>query len=165
VLEEAIRNEPKEILIPEGFKKTRWHNRIRETFKMALFNYLSDSAYSFEQAKAMITSQLGEDASTKLFNNGIPRAISAAGAILSYVTENQRINLGHIHSMLPYRVGDYMILDEATKRNLELNRTVMGGQKKGSLLGLLDETMTSMGGRRLRTWINYPLLDWRVCPS
>jgi DNA mismatch repair protein MutS len=160
-LEEAVRNEPREILIPEGFKKTRWHNRLKDTFETALFNYLCDSAYRFNQAKDLIRSQLGEDASTGLFNNDIPRAISAAGAILSYVTENQRINLGHIHSILPYRVGDYMILDEATKRNLELSRTVMGGQKKGSLLGLLDETMTSMGGRRLRTWVNYPLLDLR----
>ncbi len=158
VLEEAIRNEPKEILIPEGSKKTRWHNRLRDTFNMALFSYLSDSIYSFEQAKALIASQLGEDASTKLFNNDIPIAISATGAILSYVTENHRINLGHIHSILPYCVGDYMILDVATKRNLELTRTVMGEQKKGSLLGLLDETMTPMGGRRLRAWVNYPLL-------
>jgi DNA mismatch repair protein MutS len=161
VLEEAIRNEPREILIPENAKKTRWHNRLRDTFTTALFNYLSDSVYGLEQAKALITSQLGEEASTRLFNADIPRAISAAGAILSYVTEHQRINLGHIHSILPYSVGDYMILDEATKRNLELTRTVMGGQKKGSLLGLLDETMTSMGGRRLRTWVNYPLLDLR----
>ena len=161
VLEEAIRNEPREILIPEGAKKTRWHNRLRDTFKTALFNYLADSAYGFEQAKALITSQLGEDASTRLFNNDIPSAISAAGAILFYVTENQKVNLRHIHSILPYRVGDYMILDEATKRNLELTRTVMGGQKKGALLGLLDETITSMGGRRLRTWVNYPLLDLR----
>jgi len=161
VLEEAIRNEPREILIPEGTKKTRWHNRLRDTFKTALFNYLADSVYGFEQAKALITSQLGEDASTRLFNNDIPSAISAAGAILFYVTENQKLSLGHIHSILPYRVGDYMILDEATKRNLELNRTVMGGQKKGALLGLLDETITSMGGRRLRTWVNYPLLDLR----
>ncbi len=159
VIEEAIRNEPREMLIPESFKKTRWHHRLRDTFTTALFNYLSDSMYGFEQAKALITSQLGEEASTSLFNNDIPKAISAAGAILSYVKENQRINLGHIHSMLPYRVGDYMILDEATKRNLELTRTVLGGQKKGSLLGLLDETVTSMGGRRLRNWVSYPLLD------
>jgi len=159
VLEEAIRNEPKEILIPEGFRSTRWHNRLRDTFKTALFNYLPDSAYGFEHAEALIKGQLEGDVSTNLFKNDIPSAISAAGAILSYVTENQRINLEHIHSMLPYRVGDYMILDEATKRNLELTRTVMGWQKKGSLLGLLDETMTPMGGRRLRTWVNYPLLD------
>jgi len=159
LIEEAIRNEPTEMLIPESFKKTRWHHRLRDTFTTALFNYLSDSIYGFEQAKALITSQLGEEASTSLFNNDIPRAISAAGAILSYVKETQRINLGHIRSMLPYRVGDYMILDEATKRNLELTRTVMGGQKKGSLLGLLDETVTSMGGRKLRNWVSYPLLD------
>ncbi len=161
VLEEAIRNEPKEILIPEGFRSTRWHSRLRDTFKTALFNYLPNSAYGFEQAKALITNQLGKGALTSLLKNDIPNAISTAGAILSYVTENQRISLGHIHSMLPYRVGDYMILDEAAKRNLELTRTVMGGQKKGSLLALLDETMTSMGGRRMRTWVNYPLLDLR----
>ena len=161
VLEEAMRNEPKEILIPEGFRSTRWHSRLRDTFKTALFNYLPDSAYGSEQAKALITTQLGEGASTSLFKNDIPNAISAVGAILSYVKENQRIDLGHFHSMLPYRVGDYMILDEAAKRNLELTRTIMGGQKKGSLLDLLDETMTPMGGRSLRTWLNYPLLDLR----
>jgi DNA mismatch repair protein MutS len=161
VLEEAIRNEPKEILIPEGFRSARWHNRLRDTLRTALFNYLPDSAYGFEQAKALITTQLGEGASTNLLKNDIPNAISAAGAILSYVTEKQRINLGHIRSMLTYGVGDYMILDDSAKRNLELTRTVMGEQKKGSLLGLLDETITAMGGRRLRTWVNYPLLDLR----
>ena len=159
MLEEAIRNEPKEILISEGFRSTRWHNRLRDAFKTALFNYLPDSAYDFEHARTVIKSHLGEDGTANLLRNDIPNAISTAGAILSYVTENQRINLEHIHSMLPYRVGDYMVLDEATKRNLELTRTVMGGQKKGSLLGLLDETLTPMGGRRLRTWVNYPLLD------
>ena len=159
VLEEAIRNEPKEILIPEGFRSARWHNRLRNACNTALFDYLPDSAYGFEQAKALITTQLGEDESKDLLRGDMPGALSAAGAILSYVREHQRINLEHIHSILPYRVGDYMILDEATKRNLELTRTVMGGQKKGSLLGLLDETMTPMGGRRIRTWANYPLLD------
>ncbi len=161
VLEEAIRNEPKEILIPEGFRSARWHNRLRDTLRTALFNYLPDSAFGFEQAKALITTQLGEGASTNLLKNDIPNAISAAGAILSYVTEKQRINLGHIRSMFTYGLGDYMILDDAAKRNLELTRTVMGGQKKGSLLDLLDETITAMGGRRLRNWVNYPLLDLR----
>ena len=150
MLEEAIRNEPKEILISEGFRSTRWHNRLRDAFKPALFNYLPDSGYDFEHARTAIKSHLGEEGTANLFGNDIPSAISAAGAILSYVTENQRMNLEHIRSMHPYRVGDYMILDEATKRNLELARTVMGGQKKGSLLGLLDETLTPMGGRRLR---------------
>jgi len=161
VIEEAIRNEPKEILISESSRSTRWHNRLRDAFRAALFNYLPDSAYDFERAKALVETQLRGDAPADLLTNDIPRAISAAGAILSYVTESQRINLEHIRSILPYRVGDYMILDEATKRNLELTRTVMGGQRRGSLLGLLDETQTPMGGRRLRTWVNYPLLDLR----
>jgi len=159
VLEEAMRNEPKEILIPEGFRSARWYSRLRNACKTALFDYLPDSAYGFEQAKAVLKTQLGEDGSKDLFKDDMPCALSAAGAILSYVREHQRINLEHIRLILPYRVGDYMILDEATKRNLELTRTVLGGQKRGSLLGLLDETMTPMGGRRIRTWVNYPLLD------
>jgi DNA mismatch repair protein MutS len=159
VLEEAIRNESREILVSEGFKLTRWHNRLRDAFRNALFSYLPDSAFDLEEAKTIIETQFGQGASKDLFNGNIPCAISAAGAILRYVTENQRINLKHIGSILPYRVKDYMILDEATKRNLELARTVMEGQKKGSLLGLLDETLTPMGGRRLRTWLNYPLLE------
>jgi DNA mismatch repair protein MutS len=159
VLEEAIRNEPKEILVSEGFRPTRWHNRLRDTFRSALFNYLPDSAFDLEHAKTVIETPLGKDTSKDFLNGDIPCAISAAGAIFSYVTENQRINLKHIGSILPYRVNDYMILDEATKRNLELTRTVMGQGKKGSLIGLLDETLTHMGGRKLRTWLNYPLLE------
>jgi DNA mismatch repair protein MutS len=159
LLEEAMRNEPKEVLIPEGFRSTPWHNRLRNACKTALFDYLPDTAYGFEQAKALLKTQLGEDGSKDLFQYDMPGVLSAAGVILSYVREHQRINLQHIRSILPYRVGDYMMLDEATKRNLELTLTVLGGQKRGSLLGLLDETMTPMGGRRIRWWVNYPLLD------
>ncbi|MBE0595855.1 MAG: DNA mismatch repair protein MutS, partial [Desulfuromonadales bacterium] len=89
----------------------------------------------------------------------LPAAVAAAGAILHYLEETQKGSLGHIRSLQTYHAHDFMVLDEATRRNLELTATLLDGGKRGSLLGVLDRTVTAMGGRRLRQWIHQPLLQ------
>lgn len=86
---------------------------------------------------------------------------AAVAAIVRYVAEMQRGIAGHIQEVRPYRVDAFMVIDEATQANLELTETVRGGKREGSLVGVLDETVTAAGGRRLRTWLTYPLLDAR----
>ncbi len=83
----------------------------------------------------------------------------AVAALLWYCKETQRGVAGHILSLRPYRVADYMILDAATQANLEIHETLRGAKREGSLLGEIDETLTSAGARLLRTWLNYPLLQ------
>jgi len=86
-------------------------------------------------------------------------AVQAAGAIVEYLSRTQPAVLSLLTGLSSYSIEDFMILDRATRRNLELTETIRGGSTKGSLLGVLDQTITPMGRRLLRQWLNKPLLD------
>jgi DNA mismatch repair protein MutS len=90
---------------------------------------------------------------------GRPLAIQAAGAIIQYLAGAQKQALAQITHLTPYSTDTFMTLDAATRRNLELTETIRRGSVQGSLLGVLDKTITAMGGRLLRTWLHQPLLD------
>jgi DNA mismatch repair protein MutS len=87
------------------------------------------------------------------------QAIRAAGAILDYLTETQKTSLGHIDRLLPYRISGTLEIDEASRRSLEITRTLRGGRREGSLLAVLDRTITAMGSRLLADWLANPLTD------
>lgn len=91
--------------------------------------------------------------------NAMPLAIRAAGALVQYLQDNQKAALGQLTQLKTYSTHAFMTLDPQTRRNLELVATMRGGAVKGSLLGVLDETRTAMGGRLLREWLTQPLLD------
>ena len=86
-------------------------------------------------------------------------ATGAAGALMRYLNETQKNSLKHITAIRIQEKGDVMPLDAATRRNLELTETIRGHSTKGSLLSILDETCTAMGGRLLRSWVEKPLLS------
>lgn len=88
-----------------------------------------------------------------------PLAVFAAGRLLNYLMETQKTDLTHIHGIQLYSVQDFMPLDEASVRNLELFATLRDNQKEGSLLSVLDSTNTAMGGRMLKKWLLGPLND------
>src|SRR5579885_635590 len=87
-----------------------------------------------------------------------PAAARAAGGALAYVEATYRSRPAHLRPVEAYELAGVLRLDAATRRNLELFET-LGGERRGSLLGVLDETTTPMGARRLREWLLYPLLD------
>src|SRR5579859_751598 len=89
----------------------------------------------------------------------LPLAIQAAAAILHYVAETRRAGLTQIVELRTYQTVDYMLLDGATKRNLELSERARDGKARGSVLSVLDRTRTAGGARLLRSWLNQPLLD------
>ncbi len=88
-----------------------------------------------------------------------PDALRAAAAVLAYLQQMQPKALALLTGLHTYTLGAFMLLDESTRRNLELTETMRGGDAKGSLLAVLDATLTPMGSRLLRRWINQPLLD------
>jgi DNA mismatch repair protein MutS len=91
-----------------------------------------------------------------LKNNSL--AVRAAGAILQYLKETEPASLSLLTGLRQYSLNEFMTLDAATRRNLELTETLRG-EVKGSLLGTLDYTITPMGKRLLRQWVSQPLLD------
>lgn len=84
-------------------------------------------------------------------------AVRAAGAVLEYLAETQKASLAHIRSLVPYRNGEVVEIDVATRRSLELTRTLRDGQRRGSLLAVMDRTVTAMGARLLSDWLANPL--------
>nr|WP_263327845.1 DNA mismatch repair protein MutS [Neobacillus sp. Marseille-Q6967] len=82
-----------------------------------------------------------------------------AARLFHYLYRSQKRSLDHLQPVTTYQIHQYMKIDYYSKRNLELTETIRSKGKKGSLLWLLDETMTAMGGRMLKTWIDRPLID------
>jgi DNA mismatch repair protein MutS len=85
--------------------------------------------------------------------------LAAAAAALHYVEETQRASAVHVDRMSRLGSESVLLLDDATRANLELERTLTGGKRKGTLLALLDRTVTAPGGRRLAEWLRWPLRD------
>ncbi|MFZ6030283.1 MAG: DNA mismatch repair protein MutS [Chloroflexota bacterium] len=90
---------------------------------------------------------------------GLTLAQSAAGAILQYLGDTQPAALSLLTALSTYSLSEFMTLDAATRRNLELTETIRGGHVKGSLLDVLDHTVTPMGKRLMAQWVSKPLLD------
>jgi DNA mismatch repair protein MutS len=90
---------------------------------------------------------------------GQPLAIRAAGAVVQYLEETRPESLKLLSSLTSYSLYEFMTLDASTRRNLELTETIRTGETEGSLLGVLDCTVTPMGKRLLRQWVSKPLLD------
>ena len=93
------------------------------------------------------------------FDEGDTLAITAAGALLEYLQETQRGGLDHFDRLTPFRAGASLEIDAATRRSLELTRTMREGRREGSLLWVLDRSVSPMGSRLLADWLANPLTD------
>ena len=91
------------------------------------------------------------------WNDEVSPAITAAGVLLEYVHETQKSALHHIARLEPFVRGSNLLIDEATRRSLELTRTLRNDKREGSLLAVIDETVTPMGARLLAEWLTNPL--------
>jgi DNA mismatch repair protein MutS len=90
---------------------------------------------------------------------GYPFAVRAAGAIIQYLEQTRADSLPLLTGLSHYSLQEFMTLDSATRRNLELTETIRTGTTEGSLLGIIDQTITPMGKRLIRQWVSKPLLD------
>ncbi|MCS7053723.1 MAG: DNA mismatch repair protein MutS [Ignavibacterium sp.] len=142
-----------------------YQRKDKETLEKILNKYgasirltkIEDWIFNLDFAKDIL---LNHFKTVTLKGFGIERLTSglvAAGVVLHYLNETQKVNLSHINKISLYNPTDYMILDYATKRNLEIISSMQDGGKEGSLLSVLDETQTAMGGRLLKSWVSAPL--------
>ena len=118
-----------------------------------------EEKFEFLRAAAMLCEQFGFRDVDESGLGASPAAVSAAGALIDYIRETQKFDLSHINRLELIHGGRYMELDWATRRSLELTETLRSGDKRGSLLWVLDKTKTPMGGRLLRSWVERPLLS------
>lgn len=118
-------------------------------------------AWRFETGKAMaaIKAQFGVTTLEGFGLKGKTLAVQAAGALIQYLQESQAASLASLQALNFYSVSDFMNLDRATRRNLEITETIREVKGAGSLLSVLDRCVTPMGRRLFRKWLNQPLLD------
>lgn len=157
LLDEIARLQPAEVLLAPGLEDL--HETLQHIGGSMTCNICSEEAFSYERACRALKEQFQ---CSSLIGFGCDRYVlctSAAGAVLDYLQTTQKTVLSHLQSLRIYATQKYMVLDPATRRNLELTGTLRTGQKQGSLLGVLDETMTAMGGRVMRQWLEQPSMD------
>lgn len=115
------------------------------------------SAFAPKAARETLMAHFQVTSLTPLGLDERDKRVSAAGALMRYLDDTQKNALNHITHVTIYQGEDTMYLDQATRRNLELTQSLRSGDKRNSLLWLLDKTVTAMGARLLRTWIEQPL--------
>jgi DNA mismatch repair protein MutS len=160
--EEVARLAPREICLPDGSDVSDWiGGGDGSPTGIAASTWSPLPAWHFEASRARnrlcehfgVASLVGYDL------DGCDEAVGAAGALLAYAAETQKAPLHHIQSLRRHRDREYLQLDATTRRTLELFESWQDRTLQGSLLGVIDDTVTAMGGRMLRQWLLRPLRD------
>jgi DNA mismatch repair protein MutS len=155
-INELGRFSPAEAVLNDGAaSETALTDTLREKFHCRIEN-AGGRRFLLQESERNIRRQFGDDAFERLPN---PAAAMALGGLLHYLYETQKTDLSHINDLDYYEQGRFMELDLTARRNLELTETLRSKEKKGSLLWVLDRTQTPMGARRLRSWLERPLLN------
>jgi len=158
VLDELARIHPAECLIPEQAKQSGIVQELTRTSGL----FLSERpAWSFaaDQCLRLLLEQFQTKTLSGFDIDEQTPGVIAAGALLDYVRETQKSSLGHITRLEPYRRGTSLLIDESTRRSLELTQTLRNGTRDNSLLSVIDETVTPMGARLLAEWLSNPLTE------
>lgn len=155
---ELERTHPKELLYPEDFVDTALLTPYKGQRRRPIWEFDLDTA------KQQLNMQFG---TRDLIGFGVENAeigLRAAGCLIQYVKDTQRIALPHIRALTYDRQDSSVILDAATRRNLEISKNLSGGLDN-TLASVLDQTATPMGGRLLARWLNQPMRDIKLRES
>ena len=159
LLDEISKYAPSEIICNDAFLVSGVSiEDMRNRLRIAV-NALEAHYFDEDGAGKLLRKHFKVAALTGLGIEDFPVGILAAGALLKYLYETQKSSMSNITHIYPYLTSKYMLLDSATRRNLELAETLREKQKRGSLLWVLDKTKTAMGARTLRSYIEQPLID------
>ena len=158
-LEEALRIDPREILIAESTKANPVLKALTAPFAERVLTVLDESAFSHRRAREQLM-ELFHTLSLEGFGcEAMKTGLRAAGALVHYLRETQKQAVDHFTGIETYHLSGYMWVDERSCRNLELTTNLQTGGRPGTLIHVLDRTRTAMGGRLLREWLRYPLMD------
>ena len=146
---EMERLQPAELIVAESFAASVAHTSIKR---------LADWQFDSGSATKMLAKQFGTKDLAGFGCEGMDKAIAAAGALLHYVQQTQRAALPHITGLTVERDDEFIRMDAATRRNLEISETI-NRDAAPTLFSLLNTTVTSMGARMMRDWLHHPLRD------
>ena len=144
--------QPSEVLV-----QTKLKNKLDDDFHHFNITYIDDWVYDGDYGYNLLTGHFKTHSLKGFGVEGLEAAHVAAGSLLHYMQETQKAALRHLRRLYAYESSEFMSLDPATKRNLELTASLQEGGTDGTLISIMDKTSTAMGGRLLRRWIMRPL--------
>ena len=159
VAEEILRVAPSEIVLPESSGNDGRMRSLLSSFDPRSITTFQDRAFEPARARQLLIEQFQTRSLEGFGCEGLTAGVCAAGALVRYVRETQKQQVSHIRGLRTYSLGAFLQIDELSCRNLELTTGIRTGDRKGTLIEVLDKTVTAMGARMLRHWIRYPLLD------
>ena len=157
VVDEINKFQPSEVLYQAGVEQVEEIHAVCERLQVS-HTEAPDYYFNLETDEKTLKRQFHINSIEGLGLKDSPACVASCGALMQYLHETQMSSLSHINHIETYSVDSFMILDSATRRNLELTETLRDKQKRGSLLWVLDKTKTAMGARKLREFVEQPLL-------
>ncbi len=161
LLDEIARYSPVEIVTNELMSSTiEEMSKISQRFEKCYISKYDETYFDIDIEKIKNKHQILDMKENEIteFKDKL-LVVSAVNALISYITQMQKMEIENINAIKIYNTTRYMALDITARRNLEITERMKDKSKKGTLLWVLDRTLTSMGGRHLRRWINDPLID------
>ncbi len=153
---------PRELLVPAGAELPEWLLDERQPESRWPRLALEPASFDPRHARRQLLEHFSALTLEAFGCEGLPRAAAAGGAALRYVRDTQKRDLTHVTGLRTRQPDDVLVLDTVTRRNLELVENLADGSRAGTLLDVLDHTVTPMGTRQLREWILQPLV--RLAP-
>jgi DNA mismatch repair protein MutS len=157
LLEQLIRYQPKEILVSAAELSSI--QELTRRHLNAIFTKRDDWIFNRDYTYRLLTAHFKTHSLKGFGCEELNAGIIAAGAVIHYLEENYKSRLEHFNSLQSLNLSHYMILDENTRRNLEITEAMNPAGRKTTLLSVLDFTVTAMGARQFKQWIQNPLLD------
>ena len=157
VVDEINKFQPSEVLYQAGVEQVEEIHAVCDRLQVS-HTEAPDYYFNLETDEETLKRQFHINSIEGLGLKDSPACVASCGALMQYLHETQMSSLSHINHIETYSVDSFMILDSATRRNLELTETLRDKQKRGSLLWVLDKTKTAMGARKLREFVEQPLL-------
>ena len=159
IVAEIQRVVPAEAIFPEAVRDDPLYTELFNGATQTAVTWYADRYFETRAARNALLQQFNvvslEGFGCEQMNTGI----RAAGGLLLYVQEMQKQPAAHLQRIEPYFLEQYLWLDDLSCRNLELTSNIRTGSRQGTLLSVIDQTVTAMGGRMLKQWLRYPLLS------
>lgn len=157
LLDQLSRFAPTEILLAESESQSPLERELTAVLPKACITHCEPEHFQFDHAREILLQHFNV-LNLEGFGCGtLSAGLAAAGALLQYAAETQKASIAHIEKLTPIETDAVLQIDDSSRRNLELVETIAGGSRQGSLLEILDQTVTPMGARLLRNNLLFPL--------
>ena len=158
-INEILQYQPSEIICDDGFMMSIAQTEGFSSQTDASIHPVDASGFEDQASTRLVLRHFKVPSLQALSLDACPLGRAAAGALLKYLYDTQENDLSGITALDVYTTGKFMLLDNTTRRSLEITETIREKQKRGSLLWVMDRTVTAMGARTLRSWLEQPLLS------